>query len=164
MGSGPSGNTARIHSAQVRRDRRQAPRRFLLERAQCGRVDTGVDAWWPDEGDWFSFHEHEISSITKGPSPKHRTRSLHHPTFGRGALRGWIWSSDTHASFKTLEAQIAVGINHSLSLSPFWGSDIGFYPTQDLTGELYARWFQFDILVSRARTNLADATALGVGT
>jgi len=37
-----------------------------------------------------------------------------------------------------------VGINHSLSLSPFWGSDIGgFYSTAETTGELYARWFQF---------------------
>jgi alpha-glucosidase (family GH31 glycosyl hydrolase) len=34
--------------------------------------------------------------------------------------------------------------NHSLSLSPFWGSDTGgFYTTSELTGELYARWFQF---------------------
>jgi alpha-glucosidase (family GH31 glycosyl hydrolase) len=37
-----------------------------------------------------------------------------------------------------------VGINHSLSLSPFWGSDIGgFYPNEELDGELYLRWFQF---------------------
>jgi alpha-glucosidase/alpha-D-xyloside xylohydrolase len=37
-----------------------------------------------------------------------------------------------------------VGINHSLSLTPFWGTDVGgFVPTKDFTGELYARWFQF---------------------
>jgi alpha-glucosidase/alpha-D-xyloside xylohydrolase len=33
-----------------------------------------------------------------------------------------------------------------LSISPFWGTDIGgFYPTRDreYTGELYARWFEF---------------------
>jgi alpha-glucosidase/alpha-D-xyloside xylohydrolase len=31
-----------------------------------------------------------------------------------------------------------------LSLTPFWGTDIGgFVPTRELTGELYARWFQF---------------------
>ena len=42
---------------------------------------------------------------------------------------GWVWSGDTDSSWKTLEAQIAVGINHSLSLGPYWGSDIGgFYP------------------------------------
>src|SRR5256885_5230300 len=42
------------------------------------------------------------------------------------------------------EGQIAVGINYGLSIGPFWGSDIGgFYPNSELTGELYARWFQF---------------------
>ena len=31
-----------------------------------------------------------------------------------------------------------------LSGIPYWGTDIGgFVPTQDFTGELYARWFQF---------------------
>ena len=57
---------------------------------------------------------------------------------------GWVWSGDTETSWKTLEAQMAVGINDSLSMSPYWGSDIGgFYPNNELTGELYARWFQF---------------------
>src|SRR5262249_35151895 len=37
-----------------------------------------------------------------------------------------------------------VGLNHSLSLTPFWGTDTGgFVPTKELTGELYVRWFQF---------------------
>jgi alpha-glucosidase/alpha-D-xyloside xylohydrolase len=37
-----------------------------------------------------------------------------------------------------------VGINHSLSIGPYWGSDTGgFFTTSELTGELYARWFQF---------------------
>ena len=55
-----------------------------------------------------------------------------------------MWSGDTESSWKTLEAQIAVGLNYSLSIGPFWGSDIGgFYANSELTGELYARWFQF---------------------
>jgi alpha-glucosidase/alpha-D-xyloside xylohydrolase len=55
-----------------------------------------------------------------------------------------MWSGDTDSSWRTLEAQIMVGLNHSLSLSPYWGSDIGgFYPNEELTAELYARWFQF---------------------
>ena len=121
-------------------------------------VDTGVDAWWPDEGDWFSFHErmkrHQL--YYEGPlskAPNVRPWSLHRNGYlGVARYGGWIWSGDTHASFKTLKAQIAVGINHSLSLSPFWGSDIGaFYPTQDLTGELYARWFQFAAFTSSFR-------------
>jgi alpha-glucosidase/alpha-D-xyloside xylohydrolase len=35
-------------------------------------------------------------------------------------------------------------INTGLSGVPYWGTDIGgFIPTQEYTGELYARWFQF---------------------
>ena len=57
---------------------------------------------------------------------------------------GWVWSGDTESSWKTLEAQIAVGLNYSLSIGPYWGSDIGgFYANTELTGELYARWYQF---------------------
>jgi alpha-glucosidase/alpha-D-xyloside xylohydrolase len=113
-------------------------------------VDAGVDAWWPDEGDWFNFHErmkrHQL--YYEGPlskKPNVRPWSLHrNGHLGAARWGGWIWSGDTNASWKSLEAQIAVGVNHSLSLSPFWGSDIGgFYPSTELTGELYARWHQF---------------------
>ena len=48
------------------------------------------------------------------------------------------------AAGQTLATQVPIGQNHSLSLSPYWGTDIGgFYPTRELTGELYVRWFQF---------------------
>lgn len=113
-------------------------------------VKAGVDAWWPDEGDWFNLFErvnrHKLYYV--GPlytTPDVRPWSLHrngHP--GIAQWGGWVWSGDTDSAWKTLEGQVAVGINHSLSLSPFWGSDIGgFYPNEELTGELYARWFQF---------------------
>ncbi|MCB0630821.1 MAG: glycoside hydrolase family 31 protein [Saprospiraceae bacterium] len=115
-----------------------------------GLVDSGIDAWWPDEGDWFDLFErikrHQL--YYQGPiysQPDRRPWSLHrNGHLGIARWGGWVWSGDTQSSWKTLEAQIAVGINHSLSLSPFWGSDIGgFYPNPELTGELYARWFQF---------------------
>ena len=113
-------------------------------------VKAGVDAWWPDEGDWFNLHErikrHQL--YYEGPlytTPNVRPWSLHRNGYlGVSRWGGWVWSGDTESSWKTLEGQIAVGINHSLSLSPFWGSDIGgFYPSEELDGELYARWFQF---------------------
>lgn len=113
-------------------------------------VNSGVDAWWPDEGDWFNLFErinrHRL--YYQGPiytQPEIRPWSLHrNGHLGIAQWGGWVWSGDTESSWKTLEAQIAVGINHSLSLSPYWGSDIGgFYPGEDLTGEMYARWFQF---------------------
>jgi alpha-glucosidase (family GH31 glycosyl hydrolase) len=113
-------------------------------------VKAGVDAWWPDEGDWFDLHErmkrHELYHA--GPlstQPDRRPWSLHrNGHLGIARWGGWVWSGDVDSSWKTLEAQIAVGVNHSLSVGPYWGSDIGgFLPNKELTGELYARWFQF---------------------
>lgn len=113
-------------------------------------VKAGADGWWPDEGDWFDLHEritrHQL--YYDGPistQPDRRPWSLHRNGYlGIARWGGWVWSGDTDSSWKTLETQIAVGINHSLSLSPYWGTDIGgFYPSKELTGELYARWFQF---------------------
>ncbi|MEK7951998.1 glycoside hydrolase family 31 protein [Luteolibacter soli] len=115
-----------------------------------GLVKAGVDGWWPDEGDWFDLNErlkrHQL--YYDGPistQPDRRPWSLHRNGYlGIARWGGWVWSGDTQSTWKTLEAQIAVGINHSLSLSPYWGSDIaGFLSTPELTGELYARWFQF---------------------
>lgn len=113
-------------------------------------VENGIDAWWPDEGDWFDLYErikrHQL--YYQGPlytKPDIRPWSLHrNGHLGIAKWGGWVWSGDTESAWKTLEGQIAVGINHSLSVSPFWGSDIGgFYPNEELDGELYTRWFQF---------------------
>ena len=110
----------------------------------------GVDAFWPDEGDWFDLFERmeRHRMYHDGPlstRPDVRPWSLHRNGYpGIARWGGWVWSGDTESSWKTLEGQIAVGLNYSLSIGPFWGSDIGgFYPSNELTGELYARWFQF---------------------
>jgi alpha-glucosidase (family GH31 glycosyl hydrolase) len=113
-------------------------------------VKTGVDAFWPDEGDWFNLFErikrHQL--YYQGPlstQPNVRPWSLHRNGYlGIARWGGWVWSGDTESSWKTLEGQVAVGINYSLSTSPYWGSDIGgFYANSEKTGELYARWYQF---------------------
>jgi len=125
-----------------------------------GLVEDGVDAWWPDEGDWFNLFErmkrHQL--YYQGPlstEPNIRPWSLHrNGHLGIARWGGWMWSGDPHSTWKTLEAQIAVGLNHSLSLSPFWGSDIGgFFSTEELDGELYARWFQFGAFTSSFRSH-----------
>ena len=123
-------------------------------------VNAGVDGFWPDEGDWFDLFErikrHQL--YHQGPlstRPNVRPWSLHrngHP--GIAQWGGWVWSGDTETSWKTLEAQIAVGLNHSLSVAPYWGSDIGgFYPNNEFTGELYARWFQFGAFCGSFRSH-----------
>jgi alpha-glucosidase/alpha-D-xyloside xylohydrolase len=125
-----------------------------------GLVTTGVDAFWPDEGDWFDLFErvkrHQL--YYQGPlstTPNVRPWALHRNGYpGIAQWGGWVWSGDTEASWKTLEAQIAVGINYSLSIGPYWGSDIGgFYANNELTGELYARWFQFGAFCGSFRSH-----------
>jgi alpha-glucosidase/alpha-D-xyloside xylohydrolase len=113
-------------------------------------VKAGIDAFWPDEGDWFNLHErirrHQLYYQGQlQTTPNVRPWSLQRNGYpGIAQWGGWVWSGDTESAWKTLEAQIAVGINYSLSIGPYWGSDIGgFYPNSELTGELYARWFQF---------------------
>jgi alpha-glucosidase/alpha-D-xyloside xylohydrolase len=57
---------------------------------------------------------------------------------------GWLWSGDTLSTWKTLAAQVMVGINAGLCGIPYWGTDTGgFVPTKELTAELFVRWFQF---------------------
>jgi alpha-glucosidase/alpha-D-xyloside xylohydrolase len=123
-------------------------------------VNAGIDAWWPDEGDWFNLFErikrHQL--YYQGPlltRPDLRPWSLHrNGHLGIARWGGWVWSGDTQSAWKTLEGQVAVGINHSLSLSPYWGSDTGgFYSTSELTGELYARWFQFSAFCPSFRSH-----------
>jgi alpha-glucosidase/alpha-D-xyloside xylohydrolase len=125
-----------------------------------GLVRAGIDAWWPDEGDWFDLFErikrHQM--YYQGPlstTPNVRPWSLHrNGHLGVAQWGGWVWSGDTNSTWKTLEGQIAVGINHSLSLGPYWGSDTGgFYTTSELTGELYARWFQFSAFTPSFRSH-----------
>jgi alpha-glucosidase/alpha-D-xyloside xylohydrolase len=113
-------------------------------------VESGIDAFWPDEGDWFNLFErikrHQLYYQGHlSTRPNVRPWSLQRNGYpGIAQWGGWVWSGDTDSSWKTLEAQIAVGINYSLSIGPYWGSDIGgFYPNNELTGELYARWHQF---------------------
>ena len=121
---------------------------------------TGADAFWPDEGDWFDLYErvkrHQL--YYQGPLstfPNIRPWSLHRNGYlGIARWGGWVWSGDTESSWKTLEGQVAVGINYSLSVSPYWGSDIGgFYPNAEKTGELFARWFQFGAFCPSFRTH-----------
>ena len=110
----------------------------------------GVDGWWPDDGDELDresrLARHRM--YFEGPlldRPNVRPWNLQRTGYA-GAQRygGWIWSGDVDSRWRTLAAQVAVGQNHSLSLSPYWGSDVGgFYPSDELTGELYVRWFQF---------------------
>ncbi len=123
-------------------------------------LNIGTDAFWPDEGDWFNLFErikrHQLYYQGHlSTQPDIRPWSLHRNGFpGIAQWGGWVWSGDTESSWKTLEGQVAVGINYSLSIAPFWGSDIGgFYANPEKTGELYARWYQFGAFCASFRSH-----------
>jgi alpha-glucosidase (family GH31 glycosyl hydrolase) len=109
----------------------------------------GVDGWWPDEGDPLGPIECLVRNrmYWEGPQlerPAERPYALHRNGYAGLQRYGWLWSGDIDATWEVLRAQIAVGINTGLSGIPLWGTDTGgFVTTPELTGELYARWFQF---------------------
>jgi alpha-glucosidase/alpha-D-xyloside xylohydrolase len=120
----------------------------------------GVDGWWPDDGDELPLDARltRHRCYYEGPlqdRPNVRPWSLHRTGYaGSQRYGGWIWSGDVDGQWETLAAHVSIGLNHGLSLTPFWGSDTGgFYPTPELTGELYARWFQFSAFCPSFRSH-----------
>ncbi len=120
----------------------------------------GVDGWWPDDGDELPLEARLTRHRTyyEGPLQDRanvRPWSLHRTGYaGSQRYGGWIWSGDIDGKWETLAAHVSIGLNHGLSLTPFWGSDTGgFYPTRELTGELYARWFQFSAFCPSFRSH-----------
>jgi alpha-glucosidase/alpha-D-xyloside xylohydrolase len=110
----------------------------------------GIDGWWPDEGEDLSRESRlaRIRMYWEGPQldrPNIRPYTLNRAGYaGMQRYGGWLWSGDLNSTWETLRNQVPVGINTSLSGVPYWGTDIGgFFSTKELTGELYARWFEF---------------------
>ena len=126
----------------------------------AGALEAGADAWWPDDGDELpqeariarhrAYYEGSLLS-----RPNLRPWALHRTGYaGVQRYGGWIWTGDPGSYWATLAAHVPIGLNHSVSLTPFWGSDIGgFFPTPELTGELYVRWFQFGAFCSSFRAH-----------
>ena len=111
---------------------------------------TGVDGWWPDEGDPLDI----TSRLTRnrmyweGPQidrPDERPFALHRNGYaGMQRYASFLWSGDVYSTWETLRTHIPIAVNTGLSGVPYWGTDIGgFVPTREFTAELYLRWFQF---------------------
>ena len=113
-------------------------------------VNAGVDAWWPDEGDWFNLFErikrHQL--YYQGPALDAAERAALEPAPqrppGRRAV-GWLGLVGRHAidledarrpdrrrHQPLAQPQPVLGLRHRRLLHH-----------GELTGELYARWFQF---------------------
>jgi alpha-glucosidase/alpha-D-xyloside xylohydrolase len=113
-------------------------------------ADFGVDGWWPDQGDGLDAQSRlaRIRMYFEGEQMYRRNRrvyALHRNGYaGMQRYGAFLWSGDVLSKWETLKTHVPVGINTGLSGIPFWGTDIGgFIPTEEFTGELYARWFQF---------------------
>jgi alpha-glucosidase/alpha-D-xyloside xylohydrolase len=113
-------------------------------------ADLGVDGWWPDQGDDLDAPSRlaRIRMYYEGQQlyrPNKRVYALHRNGYaGMQRYAAFLWSGDVLSTWETLKTHVPVGINAGLSGIPFWGTDIGgFIPTEEYTGELYARWFQF---------------------
>jgi alpha-glucosidase (family GH31 glycosyl hydrolase) len=113
-------------------------------------MDVGVDGWWPDQGDGLDgpsrLNRHRMYwEGTQVYRPNQRPFALHrNASPGIQRFGGYIWTGDPEGRWETLKHHVAIGINSGLSGFPYWGSDIGgFNPTEEYTGELHTRWFQF---------------------
>ncbi|HEX4007807.1 MAG TPA: TIM-barrel domain-containing protein [Acidobacteriaceae bacterium] len=113
-------------------------------------VEMGIDGWWPDQGDGLDA----ASRLARNRMyfdgqqmyrPNQRVYALHRNAYaGMQRYAAFLWSGDVLSKWETLKTHVPNAINTGLSGIPYWGTDIGgFIPTDEFTGELYARWFQF---------------------
>jgi alpha-glucosidase/alpha-D-xyloside xylohydrolase len=113
-------------------------------------MKMGIDAWWPDDGDELPIESRlaRLRLYYEGPlkdRPNERPWSLDRNGYAGAARFGaWIWSGDVQSRWTTLANHVPIGLNFSMSVSPWWGTDIGgFAASDEYTGELYVRWFEF---------------------
>jgi alpha-glucosidase/alpha-D-xyloside xylohydrolase len=90
--------------------------------------------------------------------PNQRVYALHRNAYaGMQRYASFLWSGDVQSTWETLKTHVPVAINTGLSGIPYWGTDIGgFVPTQEYTGELFARWFQFAAFTPLFRSHGRD--------
>jgi alpha-glucosidase/alpha-D-xyloside xylohydrolase len=121
---------------------------------------TGVDGWWPDEGDALNLPSRLVRNrmyweASQIDHPDRRPFALHrNGAAGMQRYGAFLWSGDVSSLWETLKNQVPIGITCGLTGIPYWGTDIGgFVPTAELTGELYVRWFQFGAFCTLFRSH-----------
>jgi alpha-glucosidase (family GH31 glycosyl hydrolase) len=132
------------------------PRQPVEEQPSCYWAEhrdifsTGVDGWWPDEGDPLNIPSRLARNrmYWEGPQlarPNERPYALHRNGYaGMQRYASFLWSGDVYSTWETLRTHIPIAVNTGLTGIPYWGTDIGgFVPTNEFTAELYLRWFQF---------------------
>lgn len=108
------------------------------------------EVWWPDDADEVDMEQrlcrHRMyyeGSLRLNPDV--RPFQMQRNAFpGCTKWGGIIWSGDVMSEWETLKNQVPIGLNASLSCSPYWGTDTGgFFSTSEYTGELFIRWFEY---------------------
>ena len=113
-------------------------------------LELGIDGWWPDQGDGLDAASRLARNrmYFEGQQmvrPNQRVYALHRNGYaGMQRYAAFLWSGDVLSKWETLKTHVPNAINTGLSGVPYWGTDIGgFIPTEEYTGELFTRWFQF---------------------
>ena len=113
-------------------------------------TEMGIDGWWPDQGDGLDAASRLARNrmYFEGQQlyrPNQRVYALHRNAWaGMQRYAAFLWSGDVLSRWETLKVHVPNAVNTGLSGMPYWGTDVGgFIPTDEYTGELYARWFQF---------------------
>jgi alpha-glucosidase/alpha-D-xyloside xylohydrolase len=126
-------------------------------------ADMGIDGWWPDQGDGLDAPSRLARNrmYFEGQQlyrPNQRVYALHRNAYaGMQRYAAFLWSGDVLSRWETLQVHVPNAINTGLSGIPWWGTDIGgFIPTEEYTGELYARWFQFSAFCPLFRSHGRD--------
>ncbi len=126
-------------------------------------IDLGIDGWWPDQGDGFDAPSRLARNrmYFEGQQlwrPNRRVYALHRNGFaGMQRFAAFLWSGDVESRWQTLATHVPLAINTALSGIPYWGTDIGgFVATDEYSGELFARWFQFAAFTPLFRSHGRD--------
>lgn len=120
-------------------------------------LDTGVDAWWDDEGEsyyscyyWWNVAQSHLLSTAK-PNERHFSinRSF---TPGNQRLGYCTWNGDIQSSWKDLRGTPADLLNYSIAGMNYGSCDIGgFHGTPKK--ETLVRWFQTGVFLPIMRAH-----------
>lgn len=135
----------------------------------------GMAGYWTDMGELEEHHPGTESFLgsrdeTHNTYMLHWARTLYEGQTGGAGIRPYIlarsagagtqkygitlWSGDVDSSWQVLRTQVKVGQGVCLSGQPYWTTDVGGFLTGDeLTAELYIRWFEWGAFCPVFRTH-----------
>jgi alpha-D-xyloside xylohydrolase len=115
-------------------------------------VALGVDGVKADRGDEVDLagkgaalqNEYPLvyARAVMGVLPSHAAAIFRAATTGSQTIVPGLWAGDQSGDFAGLQSAVRAGATAGTSGFPVWGSDVGGYHSQALTGDVFARWAQ----------------------